>query len=324
MAYREARLAGREEKLLMIKEKKDVRLVALWRFAVSITLFNVLGHAFFGFEQSLAQPLAALITAYSMEILLELIDARVNQRTPRFAGGLRSLVNFLLSAHITALAVAMLLYANERLLPIVFATAVAVGSKAIFRAPVGNGTRHFLNPSNFGITLTLLLFPWVGIAPPYHFTENLGGLGNWIVPGLLIVSGTLLNVQLTKKGPLILGWLGGFAGQAVLRNLIFGTPLVAALLPMTGVAFLLFTFYMVTDPGTTPFKPRNQVVFGVAVAAVYGLLVMMHVVFGLFFALTIVSILRGFCLYAHAFSARRARSKAEVPASAVVVGRTEL
>lgn len=308
----------------MIKEKKDVRLVALWRFAVSITLFNVLGHAFFGFEQSLAQPLAALITAYSMEILLELIDARVNQRTPRFAGGLRSLVNFLLSAHITALAVAMLLYANERLLPIVFATAVAVGSKAIFRAPVGNGTRHFLNPSNFGITLTLLLFPWVGIAPPYHFTENLGGLGNWIVPGLLIVSGTLLNVQLTKKGPLILGWLGGFAGQAVLRNLIFGTPLVAALLPMTGVAFLLFTFYMVTDPGTTPFKPRNQVVFGVAVAAVYGLLVMMHVVFGLFFALTIVSILRGFCLYAHAFSARRARSKAEVPASAVVVGRTEL
>jgi len=301
-----------------MSQKKDPRLVALRRFAISITLLNVLGHAFFGFEQSFAQPLVALATAYSMDLLLELIDARATRRPPGFAGGLRPLVNFLLSAHITGLAVAMLLYANERLLPVAFATAVAIGSKAIFRAPVGNGTRHFLNPSNFGITVTLLLFPWVGIAPPYHFTENLSGLGDWIVPGLLVASGTLLNVNLTKKGPLILGWLGGFAGQAVLRNLLFGTPLIAALLPMTGVAFLLFTFYMITDPGTTPFKPRNQVTFGVAVAAVYGLLVTVHVVFGLFFALTIVSTLRGLCLYSPAFAERRARSKAEVPAPAVV------
>ena len=302
--------------------KKDIRLVALWRFAISITLFNVLGHAFFGFEQSFAQPLVALATAYSMELLLELIDARVDRRTPRFVGGLRPLANFLLSAHITALAVAMLLYANERLLPIAFATAVAVGSKALFRAPVGNGTRHFLNPSNFGITLTLLLFPWVGIAPPYHFTENLSGAGDWILPGLLIASGTLLNVRLTRKWPLILGWLGGFAGQAVLRNLVFGTPLAAALLPMTGVAFLLFTFYMVTDPGTTPFKPWAQAAFGIAVAAVYGLLVAVHVVFGLFFALTIVSAVRGLCLYAHALAARKVRSKAEAPAP-VLAGRAE-
>jgi hypothetical protein len=302
----------------LISQKKDPRLVALWRFAISITLFNVLGHAFFGFEQSIAQPLVALATAYTMEILLEMIDARTTRRPPRFAGGLRSLVNFLLSAHITGLAVAMLLYANERLLPIVFATAVAVGSKAIFRAPVGNGTRHFLNPSNFGITVTLLLFPWVGIAPPYQFTENLSGLGDWVLPGLLVASGTLLNVSLTRKGPLILGWLGAFAGQAVLRNLLFGTPLIAALLPMTGVAFLLFTFYMITDPGTTPFKPRNQVFFGVAVAALYGFLVTVHVVFGLFFALTIVSTVRGLCLYAHAFTERRAKAHDEIPKPTVV------
>jgi enediyne biosynthesis protein E5 len=299
----------------MAQHKKDVRLVALRRFAISITVFNILGHAFFGFEQSFAQPLVALATAYSLEILLELIDARASGRLPRFAGGLRTLVHFLLSAHITGLAVAMLLYANDRLMPVVFATAVAMGSKAIFRAPVGNGTRHFLNPSNFGITVTLLLFPWVSIAPPYHFTENLSGAADWIVPGVLVASGALLNFRLTRKGPLILGWLGAFAGQAVLRNLLFDTPLVAALLPMTGVAFLLFTFYMVTDPGTTPFKPRNQVVFGSAVAAVYGLLVAGHVVFGLFFALTIVSTARGLCLYAHAFAERRARTTSEPPVS---------
>src|SRR6266542_1155882 len=147
------------------------RLGGLRRFAVAITVLNILGHTLFGFEQSWAQPLVALATAYSIEILLELIDGRLNRRRPQFLGGFGSLIDFLLSAHITALAVSMLLYANERLMPIAFATAAALGSKLILRMPVGNSRRHFLNPSNFGITVTLLLFPWIGIAPPYQFLE---------------------------------------------------------------------------------------------------------------------------------------------------------
>jgi hypothetical protein len=198
----------------------------------------------------------------------------------------------------------MLLYANDHLLPIMFATAVAIASKAIFRAPTARGSQHFLNPSNFGITITLLLFPWIGIAPPYHFTENLSGVGDWILPGLIVVSGTFVNSRLTKKFPLILGWLGGFFAQALIRSLIFGTPLVAALLPMTGLAFILFTFYMITDPATTPFAPRDQVLFGVAVAVAYGFLLTIHIVFGLFLGLTAVCTLRGLRLYARALAIR--------------------
>jgi Na+-translocating ferredoxin:NAD+ oxidoreductase RnfD subunit len=66
---------------------------------------------------------------------------------------------------------------------------------------------------------------------------------------------------------------------------------------MSGLAFLLFTFYMVSDPATTPDHPRRQVVFGAAVAIVYGILVSLHVVFGLFFALTVVCAVRGLYLY---------------------------
>jgi len=148
------------------------RLGGLRRFAIAITILNILGHTVFGFEQSLAQPLAALASAYATEILLELIDARVKGRAPNFLGGVRNLVDFLLSAHITGLAVAMLVYSNERIWPIVLGTVIAIVSKAILRIPVGGGSRHFFNPSNFGITITLLLFPWVGIAPPYHFTDR--------------------------------------------------------------------------------------------------------------------------------------------------------
>ena len=80
------------------------RLGGLRRFAVAITVLNILGHAFFGFEQSFAQPVVALASAYSVELLLELIDARCNRRPLRFlGGGVRRFVEFLLSAHITGL-----------------------------------------------------------------------------------------------------------------------------------------------------------------------------------------------------------------------------
>lgn len=296
---------------------KSIRLGGLRRFAIAITLLNILGHTVFGFEQSWAQPLAALATAYSFEILLELIDAWSKQRPRNFAGGPRNVMDFLLSAHITGLAVAMLLYANDRLLPIVFATAAAICSKPIFRAPIGNSNRHFFNPSNFGITITLLLFPWVGIAPPYHFTENLYGAGDWILPGVIVVSGTFLNARFTHKLPLIGAWLGGFILQAFLRSFILGTPIVAALLPMTGMAFILYTFYMVTDPATTPSSYRAQIVFGAAVAAAYGSLVAVHAVFGLFFALTIVCALRGLGIHAKAFAMQRARVKVAVQPQAL-------
>jgi enediyne biosynthesis protein E5 len=291
------------------------RLGGLRRFAIAITILNILGHTVLGFEQSLAQPLAALAAAYATEILLELIDARAKGRAPNFLGGVRNLVDFLLSAHITGLAVAMLVYSNERIWPIVLGTVVAIVSKSILRVPIGAGSRHFFNPSNLGITVTLLLFPWVGIAPPYHFTENLGTVGDLLLPAVIIVSGTFLNARFTHKLPLIGAWLAGFFAQGLIRSLIFDTPPLAGLVPMTGVAFILYTFYMVTDPATTPSEPKAQVVFGLSVAATYGLLMFTHVVFGLFFALTIVCAVRGATLYAKAYLALKERTRISTPAA---------
>jgi hypothetical protein len=175
-----------------------------------------------------------------------------------------------------------------------------MASKTVFRVPLGAGTRHFFNPSNAGITVTLLLFPSVGIAPPYHFTENLSGIGNLVLPGLLLLIGTFLNWRFTGKLPLIAAWLTGFVLQALTRHWLLGALLGPALGPMTGVAFLLFTLYMVTDPGTTPVRPRAQIAFGASVAAVYGVLMASHVVFGLFFALSLVCAVRGAFIYLHA------------------------
>lgn len=285
------------------------RLGGLLRFAAAITLFNILGHTVLGFEQSWLQPLMSLVTGYTIALLLESVYAWSEGQKPRFlSGGIKGLIVFLLPPHITSLAVAMLLYSNETIFPVMLGSAIAVGSKYIFRVYVGTRSIHFLNPSNFGITIVLLLFPWVGIAPPYHFTEELGSIGDWFLPMLIICTGSFLNIRFTKRIPLILAWLGGFVLQAILRSQIQGTPLWAPLSPMTGVAFVLFTFYMVTDPPTTPSSLNGQIIFGLAVALCYSLLIVNHIVFGFFFALTMVTAARGILLFVESLNSEKSSS----------------
>ncbi len=273
--------------------QKDLRIEALKRFAAAITALNIAGHFFLGFEQALAHAIAALITAYTIELTFEFIQAKSENRKTKFSGGIRNFIYFLLPGHISALAVSMLLFTNSGLMPVVFGTAVALLSKIIIRVKMKGNYRHFMNPSNAGICVTLLLFPWVGIAQPYQFTENISGIGETILPIVFITLGSFLNTKFTKKMPLIIAWFGSFALQAVLRHFIFGAALIPCLVPMTGVAFLLYTFYMISDPATTPVKTANQIYFGFAVAMAYGVLVSMHVVFGLFFSLFIICAIRG-------------------------------
>lgn len=271
----------------------DKRIAGLARFALAITVLNVLGHLWLGFEQSWATPFVSLASAYATEITLELISAREAGRRPRFRGeGFVGLVKFLLSAHVSALAIGMLLMPLEQLWVVAFAASLAVASKYLVRVCIDGHWRHALNPSNLGITVTLLLFPSVGIAPPYQFSEATSGIVDWLLPLVVIGTGSLLNLKLTGRYPLILAWLGGFAAQALVRAGLNGTPPVAGLMPMTGFAFILFTFYMITDPATTPARRPNQILFGCAVAALYGVFMQLHIVFGMFYALTLVTAAR--------------------------------
>lgn len=293
---------------------KDPRLAALRRFAVSISVLNILGYAFFGFEQPWLWPVMCVAAGYATDLLMETVNAWAGRRSPAYrGGGFTGLVSFLLPAHITALAVNMLLYANDQPWPVVFAVVVAVSQKALLRAPINGKLRHFMNPSNFGIVVALLAFHWVSIAPPYEFTENAGHVVRWIIPAAILVSGTMLNAQLTRKLPLISGLLLAFTAQALVRHLLFGTAWISALVVMTGTAFVLFANYMVTDPGTTPAGRRQQFAFGASVSIAYGVLMALHIVYGLFFALAIVCVARG----AYHWCAVAARAlRATAPATA--------
>ncbi|HYN97058.1 MAG TPA: hypothetical protein VES42_24730, partial [Pilimelia sp.] len=275
--------------------RHDAKVVtALRRFAISMSVFNIIGYTILGFEQPWLWPFVALATGYAMELGLEVIGSRAEGRPARFTGnGVRGFVEFLLPAHITSLAVNMLTYPQDQVLVMMFGVAVAVGAKWVLRAPIKGRMRHYMNPSNFGIAVILVLFPWASIAPPYHFSENVHGIVDFAIPAAIVMLGTMLNAKLTGRMWLIAGWLSFFALQAVVRGVILDTAILGGLGMMTGIAFVLFTNYMITDPGTSPSKPFPQFLFGASVAVVYGVLTGAGIPYGLFFATAIVCLARG-------------------------------
>lgn len=295
------------------KTPPDPRYLALRNFALSLSIFNIIGYIWLGFEQPYLWPFLALATGYTTELVLESISAWAEKRKPRFLGvGPKEFMVFLLPAHITSLAVNMLLYANNQWWPVMFGVMVGVGGKHILKAPIGGKMRHYMNPSNLGITTVLLAFPaWVSIAPPYQFTEYASTEFRILIPLLIATAGTVINSMLTKKVMLIMGWAGGFVIESLLRHWIWHAPLFSALAMMSGVAFILYTNYMITDPGTTPAKPRAQFIFGASVAMVYGVMMLFNIVYTLFFATTFVCGCRGLGWWvAHFVQKRRARQKA--------------
>lgn len=118
--------------------------------------------------------------------------------------------------------------------------------------------RHVFNPTNFGMTFCLLFFSGWMTATSSRWGGSpqamliLGALGT-----LVVVKANRLDVSLAY----VAGWLGGSWIYATAA----GLPLAPVLAPFTGASFQLFTFFMVTDPVTTPSTRGRRIVFGIAV-----------------------------------------------------------
>jgi hypothetical protein len=286
--------------------------------ATLATIFTILGHTVFGFEQSLAQVFVALATGYACAILFEWVDARAYGRVPGFlGGGVRKFADFLLSAHMTSITLSFLLYANQRLWIMALTVALAIGSKYVLRVRRNGRLQHFMNPSNFGLAVVLATYQWTGILP-WGFTVEVGGAFKWIIPLIIVGLGTRLNLLFTGRIPIIAAWLITFVVLGAARAWFQGTHVVAELVPLSGVAMVLFTFYMITDPQTTPSRLGSQILFGSGIAIAYSVLLILHVQYTMFYSVTVIAAIRGLWLFA---VSRRAPSvqPAAVPAPAPAV-----
>lgn len=164
-----------------------------------------------------------------------------------------------LSVFNTCLSIVLLLNASDWWW-LALAATVAIASKFLLRIQ----GRHVFNPSNIGIVVVLLTTDnsWVA--------HGKWGQGLWLA---LLLAGFGLVLLLGWRRMLSsLTFLGTYSLLLITRMLWLGDPLSIPLHQLQNGALLIFCFFMLSDPMTTPRSPVACVLFGAGVALVGWLL----------------------------------------------------
>ena len=214
------------------------------RYLVSflITLILVLGEAFYGILGGYERLAIALGICMATEVALSWL--------------IRGHVASLQSAYVTGLSLSLLLKPQAGLLwPFALGAFLAIASKYVLMVR----GRHLWNPSNFAISLLLVLAPSRIALLSHQWGNHLGTNAVIWAFGLLIASRVrVLHVTLT--------YVASYLVLAALRSGLVGTPLLAELAPITGPMYQLFIFFMITDPRTTVHTKRGRIVVVAIVA----------------------------------------------------------
>lgn len=155
---------------------------------------------------------------------------------------------------ITGLSLSLLLRANEPWLAAI-AGVLAIGSKFVFRI----GGRHVFNPAGFAIVLLLLTSNGVWISPGQW------GTSLWLASLLLFLA--ILVLQAAQRADVALFFLGGHGVLLLARAAWLGDPIAIPLHQMQSGSLLIFAFFMISDPKTTPDSRLARLLFALAVAA---------------------------------------------------------
>ncbi len=159
------------------------------------------------------------------------------------------------SALITAFSLCLMLAANSTW-TFVLAAILAISSKFFLKI---NG-KHIFNPANFGIMITLMITGDAWISP-----------GQWGSNALLLmlVGCTGLVVLLkVKRLDTAFAFLIAFLGLSFIRNILYlGWPADFFWHQFSTGSLLLFSFFMITDPMSTPSSKKARIIWALLVGA---------------------------------------------------------
>ncbi len=158
------------------------------------------------------------------------------------------------SAAISGLSLCLLLRSNNILWPIA-AAVLAVASKFIIR---WRG-KHIFNPTNFAIVALLIVTPSVWVSP--------GQWGNVAFFGFLITCLGGLVVNRAARSDVTYAFIVAWSAILIGRSLWLGEPMTIPVHRLENGALLLFTFFMISDPKTTPDSRAGRILFAAMVAA---------------------------------------------------------
>jgi Na+-transporting NADH:ubiquinone oxidoreductase subunit NqrB len=158
------------------------------------------------------------------------------------------------SALISGLSLCLLLRTNSILLAVA-AAAVTIAGKFVIR---WRG-KHLFNPTNFGIVAMMLATGGrVWVSP--------GQWGSAALFGFLIACLGGLVVNRAARSDVTYAFLASYLGVVFGRALWLGQPLAIPLHQLASGAFLIFTFFMISDPRTTPDSRAGRILFALLVA----------------------------------------------------------
>ena len=216
------------------------------RYLISflITLILVLGEAFYGILGGYERLAITLGVCVATELVLSWL--------------MRGKIVPLQSAYVTGISLALLLKPQAGLLwPFALGAFLAIASKYVLTLR----GRHLWNPSNFAISLLLVLAP-TRIALLSH------QWGNHLATNVVIWAFGLLIALRVRVLHVTLTYVASYLVLAAVRSALVGTPLLAELAPITGPMYQLFIFFMVTDPRTTVHTKRGRIMVVAIVAVV--------------------------------------------------------
>ena len=262
-------IRGRSYPVLLPK-LSDPRL----HLAAVIISLQVLGQVAFGFDLSIAQILLAIGTCAMLEVGIAFFRQHV--------------LMWPASAMLTGNGVAFVLrvpgtqhgdwWSLHGWWIFVVTAAGALLSKYVIRV----GDRHIFNPSNIGLVVCFLLLG-PRLAEPLDFWW--GPMSWWMALALAIIVGGGLAI-LSRLHLLVIAagfWVAFAVGVGLLA--VTGHAMTATwhVGPITGAYFwwvlvtspeiLVFLFFMITDPKTTPSGTRARLVYAVSIGLLAALLI---------------------------------------------------
>ncbi len=200
----------------------------------------VYGMAFLGFDVSPGRALLVLVTTLGTQYACTRIF-----RLPAFEPK---------SAAISGLSLCLLVRTDDARLA-ALAAVLAVASKFLLR---WNG-KHVFNPTNFAIVALLVLANGVWVSP--------GQWGSAAFFAFLMACVGALVVAHAARSDVTFAFLGAWLALVFGRSLWLGEPLAIPLHRLESGALLLFAFFMISDPKTTPDSRAGRILFGAFVAS---------------------------------------------------------
>jgi len=162
------------------------------------------------------------------------------------------------SALISSLSLCLLLRTNHLALA-ALASALAVTSKFLVRVR----GKHVFNPANGALALLLALRAPVWVSP--------GQWGQTALVGFAVACAGAVVVTRAARWDVTFAFLAAWCVVLFGRAAWLGQPWAAPLHQLSNGALMLFAFFMISDPRTTPDSRAGRLVFAVLVALGTGL-----------------------------------------------------